>query len=118
MKIKSVAAVGAIGVGIGLASFIGGTGTASAEPCGEVPIGITPGNIICNVQSNAQTFADSISPARNLGILFNGTEDNPELGLVNQLNGSTFTQSVQSFLSGPKAPNGPDQPAAPGTPPP
>ena len=31
MKIKSIAAVGAMGVGLGLASFIGGTGTASAD---------------------------------------------------------------------------------------
>ncbi len=34
MKIKSIAAVGAMGAGLGLASFIGGTGTASAA-CGE-----------------------------------------------------------------------------------
>ena len=38
MKIKSIAAVGAMGVGLGIASFIGGTGTASAA-CDEA---ITP----------------------------------------------------------------------------
>ena len=75
MKIKSVAAVGALGVGVGIASFIGGTGTASADQCGEVPIGITPTNIICNVTTNVTTFAESISPQRNIGILLYGRRD-------------------------------------------
>ena len=34
MKIKSIAAVGAIGLGMGFAGFVG-AGTASAEACGR-----------------------------------------------------------------------------------
>ena len=34
MKIKSIAAVGAIGIGMGFAGFIIGAGTASADECG------------------------------------------------------------------------------------
>jgi hypothetical protein len=104
MKIKSIAAVGAMGLGLGIVSFAG-AGTASAEECGEVPIGITPGNIICNVVSNAGTFAESISPQYNIGVLLNGNEDNPDLGLLDQP--ATFGRSVQRFASGPIAPGGP-----------
>jgi len=128
MKIKSVAAVGAFGVGLGVTSFIGGTGTASADQCGEVPIGITPTNIICNVEAQAGTFAESISPQRNIGILLFGEETADVaggedsvpsgLGLVDQPR--TFVNSIvgqpDSFLSGPRAPDGPSQPAAPPAP--
>ena len=124
MKIKSVAAVGAMGVGLGIASFAG-AGTASADQCGEVPIGITPTNIICNVTTNATTFAESISPQRNIGILLfgeetadvaNGEPSAPSgLGLVDQP--TTFINSIvgrpDSFLSGPRSPDPPSQPAAP-----
>ncbi len=64
MKIKSIAAVGAIGVGMGFASFLG-AGTASADQCGEVPIGLTPHNIVCNIQAQGSSFAMSVSPQRN-----------------------------------------------------
>ena len=124
MKINSVAAVGALGIGLGFASFVG-AGTASAQPepppnCGEVPIGVTPGNIICNVVSQAGTFAESISPQRNIGILLFGEAD-PDtgepsgLGLVDQP--TTFVNSVvgrpDSFLSGPTSPDAPSEPADP-----
>jgi hypothetical protein len=124
MKIKSVAAVGAFGVGLGVASFIGGTGTASADQCGEVPIGITPGNIICNVGAQAGTFAESISPQRNIGILLfgeavdngDGTTSPSGLGLRDQP--ATFINSIvgdpdNSFLSGPRSPDPPSQPFSP-----
>jgi hypothetical protein len=126
MKIKSVVAVGAMGLGMGVAGLVGGTATASAEECGEVPIGITPGNIICNVTVQAGTFAESISPQRNIGILLYGeeTSDDPNvsvpsgLGLVDQP--STFVNSIvgqeDSFLSGPRSPDFPSQPAAPHAP--
>ena len=124
MKIKSVAAVGAMGVGLGIASFAG-AGTASADQCGEVPIGITPTNIICNVEAQATTFAESISPQRNIGILLYGEETADlaageesvpsGLGLVDQP--STFVNSIvgqpDSFLSGPTSPDAPSEPADP-----
>jgi hypothetical protein len=118
MKIKSIAAVGAMGLGLGIAGLVGGTATASAEECGEMPIGITPGNIICNVTSNAGTFAESISPQRNIDIFLYGEADedgNPSgLGIVDQP--GTFAKSVGRFLSGPIAPDGPSTPAAPHAP--
>ncbi len=119
MKIKSIAAVGALGVGLGVASFIGGTGTASAVPnpppgCGESPIGLTPANLICNVQSQGSSFAMSVSPAYNAQVLLYGTQNDngtpSGLGLVDQL--STFQSSLQDFASGPQSPGGPP-PAAP-----
>ena len=62
MKIKAIAAAGALGVGMGFASFLG-AGTASADQCGEVPIGLTPTNILCNIQAQGSSFAMSVSPA-------------------------------------------------------
>ena len=119
MKIKSVVAVGAMGIGLGLAGLIGAS-TASAQDdptCEESTAPFTAARTACVAGENLAIFGDSLSPQRNIGILLNGTEDNPELGLRNQLNGSTFTSSVGDFLNGPRAPEGPDQPAAPGTPP-
>jgi hypothetical protein len=116
MKIKSIAAVGAMGVGLGLAGLVGGTATASAEECGAPgsdagppfagPIGT--GKIICNIQSNGASFAMSVSPAYNAQVLLNGTADNPELGLLDQP--TTFINSIAGpggFLDGPRAPGGP-----------
>jgi hypothetical protein len=116
MKIKSIAAVGAMGVGLGIASLVGGTGTASAEECGAPgsdagppfagPIGT--GKIICNIVSNGRSFAMSVDPGYNLGVLLNGTADNPNLGLLDQP--TTFVDSIAGpggFLDGPRAPGGP-----------
>ena len=119
MRIKSVAAVGALGVGLGVASFIGGTGTASADQCGQPPIGLTPQNILCNIQAQGSSFAMSVSPQRNIGILLFGEADengDPSgLGLVDQP--TTFINSIvgqdDSFLSGPRSPDAPSQPATP-----
>jgi hypothetical protein len=98
------AAVGALGA-VGAAGLMSAA-PASAEECGAPPIGIiNPGNIVCNIASNGSSFAMSVSPGYNLGVLVNGTEDAPELGLVNQP--QTFVDSVQRFLSGPIAPDGP-----------
>jgi hypothetical protein len=104
-RVLIAAAVGTIGAGLGVATFIGGTGTASAQECGQAPVGLTPGNIVCNIVSNGSSFAMSVSPQYNLGVLLNGTEDNPELGLLDQP--STFLASLQAFVSGPQAPGGP-----------
>ena len=51
MKIKSIAAVGAMGVGLGVASFIGGTGTASAA-CNEETPPLTPARVECVTNAN------------------------------------------------------------------
>jgi hypothetical protein len=121
MKIKSIAAVGALSAGLGIAGFIG-AGTAAAVPdppptCGESPTGFTAGNIICNVESQTGSFLQSIDPARNIGILINGENvadagDPPKasgLGLRDQL--GTFQGSLQDFAKGPQSPDGPSEPA-------
>jgi hypothetical protein len=101
---------------LGVAS-LAGAGTASAQECGETPIGLTPANIICNIQSQGTSFAMSVSPQYNLGVLLNGNEDNPDLGLLDQP--ATFVRSLQTFASGPQSPGGPSpvDTTAPGTPP-
>jgi hypothetical protein len=114
MKIKSIAAVGAMGVGLGIASMVG-AGTASAE-CEGVPV--LQGNIICNIESQTNSFLTSTDPFYNYNVLMNGNEDAPELGLLDQP--STFIRSVGGFaLSGPASPGGPPAPdtTPPGTPP-
>ena len=60
----------------------------------------------------------SVSPGYNLGVLPNGNEDNPDLGLLDQP--TTFIRSLQRFASGPIAPDGPVSgvdTTAPGEPP-
>ena len=99
MKIKAIAAAGAIGLGIGFAGLIT-AGTASADECGadnDPPVGpIGTGKIICNIQSNGSSFFMSVSPLNNAQILLFGTQDadgNPDgLGLVDQP--TTFMDSV------------------------
>ena len=114
-KTLIAAAAGAIGA-LGSAALMSAA-PASAEECGTTPIGITPGNIICNIQSNGSSFAMSVSPGYNLGVLLNGNEDNPDLGLLDQP--TTFIRSLQRFASGPIAPDGPSpvDTTAPGEPP-
>ena len=116
MKIKSIAAVGAMGIGLGFASFLG-AGTASADQCGESPTGFTPSNILCNINAQTGTFAMSVSPQNQLGTFLNGTDSttcqpgspptcttsNDGLGVKDQL--GTFAASLQDFASGPRSPD-------------
>lgn len=123
MKIKSVLAVGAMGVGLGVAGLVGGTATASAacsDPTDPNPppytAPLTPARVACITNEQLGQFAESIDPARNIGILINGEDVDGEpsgLGLRDQLNGSTFASSVGDFLNGPRSPDGPSQPATP-----
>ena len=80
MKIKAIAAAGAIGLGMGFAGLIT-AGSASADQCGQTddpaagPIGT--GKIICNIQANGSFFRDvrqpcvqrSSSPLRHVGVM-------------------------------------------------
>ena len=124
MKIKAVAAAGAIGLGMGVAGLIT-AGSASAEECGAPgsdappfagPIGT--GTIICNVVSNSGSFFMSVSPDYNARVLLFGTQNDDGtpsgLGLVDQP--ATFVGSIfgpGGFLDGPRAPGGPALPADP-----
>jgi hypothetical protein len=110
MKIKSIAAVGAMGVGLGLASFIGGTGAASADQCGQLPTGFTPTNIACVTNANIAEFLRTTSPQYNVDVFLNGQNEtagdpttNNGLGILDQP--QTFVDSVGTFLSGPTAPD-------------
>ncbi len=75
MKIKSIAAVGAMGVGLGLAGLIGGTGTASAA-CSDDPTTRRRwqrANCTRRRRTVAAFQAISIDPRRsNIDILLNG----------------------------------------------
>lgn len=113
MKIKSVVAVGAMGAGLGLASFIGGTGTASAE-CNQATTPIVE-RIQCLTNADLAAFGSSIDPATQLDILINGNDDDTDfgsLGLAHQP--ATFVNSLVGeggFFSGPISSQ--DQPTAP-----
>ena len=117
MKIKAIAAAGAIGLGMGVAGLIT-AGSASADECGannDPPVGpIGTGKIICNIQSQGSSFFMSVSPANQLGILVFGTEEDDGeggtvrsgLGLVDQP--ATFVNSIVGpggFLDGPRSPD-------------
>ncbi len=102
-KTLIAAATGALGA-------LGSAALMSAAPaqadCEGIPIG--GGKIICNIQSNGSSFAMSVSPGYNLGVLLNGTTESPELGLLDQP--TTFINSIVGpggFLDGPRAPGGP-----------
>lgn len=123
MMIKSIAAAGALGVGLGLASLVGGTGVASADcssqtipnpdtpPPDEVPNPgytppLTPARVACVTNEQLSEFARTTSPQYNIDVLVNGTEDDPGLGLVNQP--QTFVDSIfgpGGFLDGPRSPD-------------
>src|SRR4051812_42134355 len=106
MKIKSIAAAGAIGVGLGLASFMG-AGTASAScsdpTTGDPPVAnpayqppLTPGRVACVTNEQLAEFQRTTSPAYNIDVLLNGTVDsdgnNSGLGLADQP--GTFVNSI------------------------
>lgn len=105
MMIKSVAAAGALGVGLGVASLVG-AGTAAAD-CGDLTAPPLE-RARCLTQANLASFGTSISPQYNIDVLLNGTTDNPELGLLDQP--KTFVDSLKTFASGPVAPDGPPAP--------
>src|SRR5690242_709025 len=119
MKIKSIAAVGAMGVGLGIASFIGGTGTASAA-CGDIPNPLLE-RVNCLVSQDLGAFQDSINPATAVNTFLNGSpNDTPygSLGVTQQL--STFQKSITGipgspgtagFLNGPISSADPSNPA-------
>lgn len=104
MRIKSVAAVGALGVGLGIASFIG-AGAASAS-CTSDPIPVSE-RVGCLVNADLATFAGSVDPAANIDTFLNGTDDpdtgeNDGLGIKDQP--QTFVNSLKDFAAGPVAP--------------
>ena len=77
MKIKSIAAVGAMGVGLGLASFVGGTGTASAETRADddPPIHAEQCRMRVPIEQTGE-FLRTISPQYNVDVLLNGQNEN------------------------------------------
>ncbi|WNG92023.1 hypothetical protein [Mycobacterium sp. ITM-2016-00318] len=112
MRIKSIAAVGAMGVGLGIASFIGGTGTASAA-CDEA---LTPPLERANCLVSRDLlggFLPSIDPITAYNTFVNGDPEDTDfgsLGIAHQ--GETFVNSLTGtggFLSGPisSVPEGP-----------
>ncbi|OBK74847.1 hypothetical protein [Mycobacterium sp. 1274761.0] len=110
MKIKSIAAVGAMGLGLGVASFIAGTGTASADQCGTPPFGLHPANIACVTNAEVGDFLRTTSPQYNIDVFLHGQNEtagdpstNNGLGILDQP--KTFVDSVGEFLGGPKAPD-------------
>lgn len=110
MKIKSIAAVGAMGAGLGIASFIGGTGTASAA-CGEATAPPLE-RIECFTNAELGAFAESTDPFVAADTLLNGNDDDTSygsLGLTQQLN--TFRNSIVGI---PPDPNDPSDPGVAG----
>jgi hypothetical protein len=119
MKIKSIVAVGAMGVGLGIAGLVGGTTTASADcstgdpapPAGPAYTPpLTPARVACVTNEQLAEFARTTSPQYNIDVLLNGTVDgdgnNSGLGLLDQP--STFVNSIVGpggFLDGPRSPD-------------
>lgn len=114
MMIKSIAAAGAIGVGLGLASLVG-AGTASAD-CSTAPTTSDPNpdftpplslaRVQCVTNANIAEFQRTTSPQYNLDVLVNGQivdGENTGLGLKDQV--GTFQSSVGDFLNGPREPD-------------
>jgi hypothetical protein len=112
MKIKAVAAVGAMGVGLGVASFIGGTGTASAA-CAEATTPILE-RANCLVSQDVGAFLNSTDPFVAVNTLLDGTPTDTafgSLGLNHQLD--TFQNSLTGkggFFSGPISSQDPSAP--------
>ncbi len=103
MKIKSIAAAGVLGIGMGALSMIG-AGTASAE-CGT-PTTPPLERARCLTQESLAQFGASISPSANIDTFLHGTTDsegnNDGLGILDQP--QTFKDSLKDFASGPVAP--------------
>ena len=81
MKIKSIAAAaGAMGVGLGIAGFIGGTGTASAA-CGDDHPHPRLERVNCLVNRAIAAFGDSVDPRHQPSdrTFLNGTPDRQRL---------------------------------------
>jgi hypothetical protein len=109
MKIKSIAAVGAMGVGLGLAGFIGaGTASAAPDPCEATPA-LTPARVACVAAQQTNTFISTANPVTQVNTFINGTPtDTPfgSLGVAHQ--GQTFVNSITGqggFLDGPRSPD-------------
>jgi len=106
MKIKSIAAVGAMGVGLGIASFLGGTGTASAA-CGEVTAPPLE-RLECFTNAELGAFLNSTDPFVAYNTLMNGNDDDTpygSLGLTQQF--STFQKSLVGIPPDPADPTDP-----------
>jgi hypothetical protein len=112
MKIKSALAVGAMGVGLGLAGLFGGTGVASAAPCDDPMTAtppLTPARVACVTNEQIGEFLRTASPQYNIDVLLNGSgqgADNDGLGLLQQP--QTFVNSIvgdDGFLDGPRSPD-------------
>src|SRR5262245_88346 len=111
MKIKSIAAVGALSAGLGIAGFIG-AGTASAA-CGEAT---TPPleRANCLVSQDLGAFLDSTDPFVAANTFLEGNDDDTafgSLGVNHQL--ETFQNSLTGpggFLSGPISSQDPSAP--------
>jgi hypothetical protein len=102
MKIKSIAAVGAMGVGLGIASFIGGTGTASAA-CDDtqIPIGERAN---CLVSQDISGFLQSTDPFTAVNTFIEGSPDDTDFGSLGVAHwGDTFKNSVADFANGPRS---------------
>ncbi len=72
MKIKSIAAAGAIGLGMGFAGLFVGAGTASAQ-CNQAT---TPPleRAQCLVNADIAGFLDSANPVNQVNTFLNGTD--------------------------------------------
>jgi hypothetical protein len=123
MKIKSIAAVGAMSVGLGLASLVGGTGVASADcsttdtsttpPTPPLTPPLTPARVVCITNEQLSEFLRTASPQYNVDVFLNGQNEtagdpstNNGLGILDQP--QTFVNSLvgeQGFFNGPRSPD-------------
>jgi hypothetical protein len=94
--------VGVIGIGMGFAGLI--TARPVRRPCTLTTDPFTPARAeyVAADRTAISEFLPIISPAYNIGDLFNGTTDAPDLGLKNQP--GEFVRSVGGFLNGPRNP--------------
>lgn len=121
MTIKSAAVVGALGVGLGIASFVGAGTASAADTCEADTPPFTAARAACVAGENLAIFGDTINPVNQVNTFLYGTVDsdqvNSGLGIVDQP--QTFINSVAGpggFLDGPRAPDAPDAPAQPHAP--
>jgi hypothetical protein len=111
MKIKSIAAVGALGAGLGFASFLGAGTASAADPCAGTPA-LSPARVACLAATQTNTFISTANPVNGIPTLIEGSPDDTDfgsLGIAHQ--GSTFVNSITGpggFLDGPRNPEGVD----------